>query len=630
MPASFEVPLVLPRSLSLLAAALPLIPLAGRDIAQALTSERVVRRAIAPGIGLSLWIVLVQLVGRTSGSFVIGLWGAAAILATGMIAYRLLRRLPPRPPSVALTRGVGRMGWIFIILSAIPVAALAFGYAFHDEHMYAGHMAIASKILNGAYPPAHPTFPAFELRYHYGFDLLAACLSAILRIPLDTALDSLAVLLWVYTAYILITLGEIWFGRGVLMAMMMLFAGGPPVCFNGFPRKPEQLVGLCPHGNLWTVPPLLSSWFQHPWSLGLPLAFGALLLVTARERQRPPALRFAVLGLMLAALSLSESVMFVCTLPTLVAVEIWALRGRGPRAWLGVILAGGAALGLAFWMGGFFAPSPSHKAGDGFSLAAGMVDGLRPSLLWMAQSFGPAIVLGIVGVFLLPRRGRPATLLFLGGSLLVLCTIRYKHYPFDMVKFGVVSALAMGIGGACAVGGVLRGLRRWTVTRWFARLVLAPALVIAATTGGIGFLIYFVAYPKRVGYARDHRGMAREDIQAASYLRARMKPGELVFRREGPAGRYALWAGLSVPWIDWATYAFGFPEVLVKSRLALLKSLPPDPDPYLKQGIVWFVLEPDDKALLSSAGRWVATNAATQEASFGKLRIFHLTGARSR
>src|SRR5262249_20085544 len=150
-----------------------------------------------------------------------------------------------------------------------------------------------------------------------------------------------------------------------------------------------------------------------------------------------------------------------------------------------------------------------------------------------------------------------------------------------------------------------------------------------ATSGGIAFTLFLPLFPSKAPFARDNRDWEREDVRAASYLRPLVKPAELVYRREGPAIRYVQWAGLSVPWIDWATHAFGFPETLVRARQNLLKSLPPTPQPYLEQGLVWFVLDPDDTKLLSHAQGWVSSGVAQEMKSFGKLRIFRLLGARS-
>ena len=41
------------------------------------------------------------------------------------------------------------------------------------------HLSTAAQLQNDVYPPRYPTFPAWELRYHYMFNVLTATLSAL-------------------------------------------------------------------------------------------------------------------------------------------------------------------------------------------------------------------------------------------------------------------------------------------------------------------------------------------------------------------------------------------------------------------------------------------------------------------
>jgi hypothetical protein len=628
------VPLILPRSLAWLLLALPAIPLAGRDLARAVTTERSLRRVLGPGIGLAIWLLLVHFGGRLTGSLTRGLWMACLAMVLGVVGHRLARRAGPRWTTTVLGRGVGKGALLAALVTAAPIALMAFAWAFHDEYMYAGHLAITSEILNDAYPPRHPTFPAFELRYHYGFDLLTACITAIFRLPPDTAMDWAAVSLWIYSALLLHTIGEIWMGRGrgFLAVVMTLFVGGIPVCMNGQPFELKELL-TCTIERAWTLPPFTSTFFQHPWSLGLPFALAAILIVTAREHQRP-FLRLVLLWVLLSALSLSESVLFVTVTPSLVAAETWFLwrhRKARPSAYLGILAAGLATLVVARLAGGFFAPSPAPGRPSAFYFELGVIPGLGPSLRWLAQSFGLVAPLAAVGVFLLPARARVLVALLITGSVGVLCTIHYRDYPFDMVKFGTVASLAMGLAAARAVAGLLPKRHGISFPRRLARLVPVIAIVLAATSGGLAYALFIPVFPTQANklFNRTCRGMARDDLRAAAYLRGEVKPGELVFRREGPAVRYVQWAGLPVPWIDWATYAFGFPEEMIRARLDLVKSLPSEPTRYLDQGIRWFVLEPDDKRLIGLADTWIAQKKAREVKRFGNLRIVALEEARA-
>jgi hypothetical protein len=119
--------------------------------------------------------------------------------------------------------------------------------------------------------------------------------------------------------------------------------------------------------------------------------------------------------------------------------------------------------------------------------------------------------------------------------------------------------------------------------------------------------------------------MSPDDARAASFLRARIGPGEMVYRKRGPAAGYAQWAGLPVPWSDWATAAFGFSPERLRARAAFLRELPREPLPYLEEGLDWFVLDAEDTRLGEIADQWVKGGAAKNVATLGALRIVRLS-----
>ncbi len=207
----------------------------------------------------------------------------------------------------------------------------------------------------------------------------------------------------------------------------------------------------------------------------------------------------------------------------------------------------------------------------------GVAGGLADTLRWHVQSHGPALLIALVGVPLLPRRGRLVTALLLGGSLVVLDTVQYAHSG-DIIKFAVVATLAMALAGTAAVSRVLDARRG----RGFARRALlgatGAALVLATTAGGAVFALVFFTKLVDGIYVHALPPMPPDDARAASFIRARVKPGEVVYRQKRRAAGYAQFAGLPVPWSDWGTKTFGFPQALYDARESLMKDQPPDPD----------------------------------------------------
>lgn len=632
MQPAYFIPLILSSSLAWLALALPAIPLVGWDITQALTTERSLRKVLGPAIGLSLWIEAVHLFGRATGSFSRGLvMGTLSMVAIAM-GWRLVRRMGPRLSTRSLGDGAGWPAVFLALAVAVPIALMAFLWSFHDEDLYVGHLSITSRILNDQYPPRHLTFPAFELRYHYGFDLLAACISAIFRVPPDIAIDWVSVCMWIYGALLLYTIGEVWLGprRGVFTMLLTLFAGGLPFCLNGKPFEVREILGVCLVNKAASIPGIVSNFFQHPWALGLPLAFATILVATAREHQRRW-IRYGVLTLLLSAISIAEVAMFLALTPAVLAAEIghlWHDEKRNAPAFLGVVAAGVVTLGIAVVMGGFFAPNPAADRPSLFYLKWGVLDGFGPSLHWFVQSFGLVGLLGLFGIVFLPRRARMLSALLLGGSLFVISVVHHPYSGDDLTwKFGVVALVVMGLGAARTVTLIWPGKTRMHMGKRLTRMSLAGILMIVSMCGGLAYAALFSVFPGRASrlFVHSCRDMSRADFDTATFLRREMRPGELVFRREPiPAHRYAQWAGLSVPWTDWATPAFGFSPDLLHARSSLLNELPPAPEAYLAQGISWFVLDPADTKLHKHADVWIAEGKARDVTRFGQLRVVKL------
>jgi hypothetical protein len=594
----------IPAALSLLVLALPGVFATGLSAARRVTGDRALALALAPALALAAWLSAVHAVGLATRSFVVGL--LLGTLATAVAAPLL----PGRPVETA-PRPADPRAWrrrlLLIVAVALPVAWMAFGWDFHDEDLLTGHLSIPAAIQNDVYPPRHLSFAAVELGYHHGFDLLTACIATLFRLRIGRAIDIATVGLWALSAWLLLALGERLLSRerAWLAVAATLFGGGLPCCLEASEHGIRDALGFCTIAGGAIASPLASNFFQHPWGLGVPLALATWLVFL--DGRRGPA-RLALLSLLLVALSFAQVVLFGALLASLGAAELLALRRerRPAKEWLALLACGALVVVGA-------RKKPPWQSGLPFTLRAGVAPG--SVVRWHLQSFGALLPVGAVGLCLLPPRARAPLGLFAALCLLALNFTAYR-YSGDSVKFGGAAGVALGLGAAVVVD---------RIARHGARLVAALALV-AVTAGGLAFALPFVALPSRVSTVLHAIDLAAspDDEPAAAFLRARARPGEIVYRRWGPSRVFALGAGLPTVWLDWGVSCFGYPATWIDARLELLRLLPASPEPWARQGITWFVLDDSDRDLRAHAAAWIAGGAAVEAARFGALQVIRL------
>jgi hypothetical protein len=626
-----RVVLPLPTSLILLALALPGVAVAGAALAARISRARLVRQALTPVLALALWLLAVHVAGVVAHGFVRGLSIGTGLVALAGGAAHVIRARRPEPAAVG--RGIGLWGLAWIVASALPIAWMAFRWAFHDEDLVTGHMSMASEILNDVYPPRHLTFAESPLRYHYGFDLLVACITALTRVRVDVGIDLATVVLWACTAALLFALGELFGRRGGLALAMVGLAGGPPLCLFGVPAR-NGFPGVCTMPGPGSLPPFASSFFQHPWGLGVPLALAVILLVLVRPPARDRAgavARLVALGVLLLALALGHVVLFVALVPSVLAADAWrSVRRKAGLHRAGTVLAlscgvvlAATALGLAPWSFG----GASASGGLGIALARGVT--FADAARWNVQAFGALLPLGVAGLVSASRPARAILAPLVLGSLVVVNALAYAHSG-DILKFGVVAQVSLALASVFALGRLARGRSRTNLSRVarLGRVAAASALALASTSGGIVFTGLFVTSAADRWFARTIEPMADDDQRAASFVRARVAPGEVVYRERRRSAGYAQWGGLPVVWDDWGTHGFGFPEARFARRTMLLQTLPAAPAAWLDEGVRWLVLGPADAPLRARADAWIASGDATQAASFGELTVVRLNPPR--
>jgi hypothetical protein len=515
------------------------------------------------------------------------------------------------------------------LVATALLAPMALMWALHDEELITGHLSIAAEIGRGVYPPRHLSFPQYELRYHYGFNLLTAILSALTGLEPARLIDPITLAAWAYSWCLLGAIGSRVIGPGgALMAPALTFLGGglPWVVPGEAASGAHRLLGSVWIDRAPLNPPMISYFFQHPWTLGLPPALASILI----HVEPPPggrsafAARLASLALLILALSQAQFVLFASLAAALVVAEPLAsgVRGLRPPRVAAVVVAFGLAVAASSRLGGFFLPPPAG-ADLGLEPTPGVAVGLIPSLLWHVGTFGLLLPLGVAGIAM-ARRGRLLLALLAAGGLAVVNALHYR-YSVDIAKFATVSALALGIGSAVAVARVLR-LRPKGLG-----LTLGVLLMAGVVAESLVFLAVFTFRPDIPPPDVFQRAVATlppEHRPAVAWLRDHVAADEAVYVREDLAHAYAERGGVPSAWFDVGTLTFGFPPWLLKARSRLLDGPADDPDAFLRQRVRWVALDASDERLDAVVRRWIDAGRAQEAARFGDVRVIRILAAR--
>ncbi len=632
-----------PAWLPLLLLALPGIALAAYAV-----NEVVFRRSdrplcTIPAIGTVLALLPTHILALACGSLTIGL--AVAWIVVGAAGYVWIlrhwrdfwcKRSPPRT-DIAQRLGIAALSTAPIVLPTILLN-------FFDDAYFNGHEAIIAHLQNGTYPPRYLYEPSLPLRYHYGFDLAGAIVTGLLRIRLDQAIDLLTLALWPCMFLLLWRLGEHFGGRraGLLVALTVCFSGGWPVLCtpDGFTASGVQslalrVLGKCTIERLPINPPFIAYFFQHPWSLGVPIFCLVVLQRAALFRTVNQPLAVAALVCSLSLLSLCQAVLFITTIITLGLTEIWCLLRARTYTASNVLLGLGASLVIAKLMGGFFVSGSFPPAGGIFDTGLVLRDlsgGAVAQIQWNIASFGVLLVLGIVGM-LRARRGKA----FLTGlatlTFVIVNALRYE-YTWDIVKFGAVSFIALAIGA----GLTLADLARWADTR--GRKVICGLIVIVLVGQGVLYPLFTALLfdphdrlPLSIQMIRPYLSSAYpvdpDQGRAVSFLRGHMDPAEVVYRAEEKSEPYAIWGGLPTqasvyPADSGDNDAYG----LGKGKFAARKELASISETWLDrlaaEHVAWVVTDPDDVAINAVLDGAEEQGRAVLAAQFGEVRVFRL------
>jgi hypothetical protein len=404
---------------------------------------------------------------------------------------------------------------------------------------------------------------------------------------------------------------------------MVSFGGGLP--FFAVDRGSPLLftfLGVASRDGVSLNRPTISYFFQHPWTVGLPLAVSILLLWSEPRRSRAA---YWLVGWLLVALFLCQYVLFLSLLAALaVADPLRRAASRGWRSWRQLrrswkslvafpALALGALLVTRF-LGGFALPPPDHLAE--LQLDLGVARTAAGSLLWHAETFGLLLPLGIAGLWRLGRL-RVVSLFLVAGSLLIINSVRYAHSE-DIAKFATVAGITLSLGSSALLWGWwTRGgrVRRWS----------SLALLAAASAAGLLFAAAFVFDVEGTELVvRAPVELHVEDRAVLAWLREHAGPEDVVYREPFPGLGYAQWGGVPQAWLDGMATRHGFSPARVERRSALLTTPPHGPEPYLRQNVRWFVVGDGDGELEGIAAAWVRDGRAEVVFTTPHLRLVHL------
>jgi hypothetical protein len=625
----------LPNELMALWFAVPGIWLGAKALTESLAADRAVRRILQPAAALAAWIVFVQLASMVARSFWIGLPAGTILLSiAGLIFW--LRRLGSNTRLSVSDAGslFSQAMWLSMIFVTAPIAVMALLGHFHDDLLPNGHMSFVAQLQNDYFPPRLLGFPHIPLRYHYGFDLVCAGLTALTRLRVDRAIQLVTVAGWAYCWCLLWVLGERLTGNkrgGLLTATATLLGGGIVVLFAPLALHhyhfanattlPRSLLGMYSVGDglrLRTI--IVEYFFQHPFSLGFPFAAATLLAVLIPSERGGRLARYVLLGLLLTSLSLTQDVLCVTLGATLAFTEIIvARRWQFAFVLIGVFVA-------AYACGGVLstripdAPPMGLYPRFWFTESHSLLWASRV-ILWHALIFVPLLPLSIWGARYVARPMRWPLLLLAGGSLAVPIFVGYA-YSADILKFSAVALFAMGILAGTALTALAgRSGRAWRIV--FGASLTATVMSAVVAIAGI-LWAQFSHVETLATYYEGPVQLGQDDRQAVVWLRRHASPDEVVYRKPGVALGYQQSGGLSSTAIALNTSQFGVSPRRAKMQDDLLKDVPSDLADYRAVGIVWFVVAPDDPRIDGNANRWLAAGEIAIKAQFGDLKIYRV------
>jgi hypothetical protein len=597
--------------------ALPGVFLLGWRLTGWLGSQAQARYLLAPAAAMAAFVTAVGIVGRATASFVVGLSvGTLALSLVGM-TWTGMRRAPDAPagsPSASTVRML-----LTGLVAVLPIAFLTLKGDFFDDFNAIGHRSLIAQFQNDVFPPRHQVFPEYPFRYHYGFNIVAAALTALPRLSVSWAIDVLVIAGFLWSWCLAWTLGErlARSQEGAWTALASLYGGGAFFWFiwhSGWAAQGP--VGIVIGGNRINFP-VIMYYFQKPFALGFVLALAILLVASYTPPPRGWE-RSLLLAVLLAGLYLVQEALFVTVGLSLTAQEL--LADRKPRAVLPLLL----AIPMAVLTGGMlFSSMPADQAG---LLRFRFWPAQDPAgvLAWYALTSGLLLPLGLLGLLVMSRL-RPFFLLLMAGSFGAPLFVDNPH-SWDIVKLATVGQLAAGVAAGSALAWLAEKATAWRR----AALAAAVILLVASPVGYLAFWIREMVRPTpEIGQQlAAQRDLPRVDDweKLLSWLRARVPFEGTVYAMNPRLSQMILLVGLNGAGpARWNDLQFGVPQPRIDRRNALLDERPPDPRRWIREGVTWFVIGPGEP-MGDTVRKWEAAGQARRVYAAGPWEVYRLDG----
>ena len=602
----------------LLTPALAGVWLLGRRLTETLDGWPEGRALVAPAAACASFIVAVGIVGRLTGSFVIGLCVGTLALAAAGVAWtvRSARGGPgPDRPASPSRRAMLLSG----LVAAIPVAFLTLCADFWDDFNAIGHRSLIAQFQNGVFPPRHQVFPEYPFRYHYGFNLVAAALTGLLRVSVAGAIDLLVIVGFVWAWCLAWRLGErlTRSGRGHWTALATLYGGGAFFWFILHADWASQgAVGVQIGGNRINFP-LVMYFFQKPFALGVPLALAVLLVASVAPEEGRWRRRSLLLGVLLGALYLVQEALFVTVGLSLAAHDL--LAERRARA----LVAPALGIVLAIALGGVLFAAMPGEHGSLLRLRLWPAQHAPGGVLtWYLLTTGLLLPLGVLGLLVMPAL-RTLLALLMAGSFAAPLFFEDPH-SWDIVKLATVGQMAAGLAGGSALAWLAEKKSTWRSSA----LAASVLLLVASPLGYLGYWIREVVRPtpeigRPLAMQRDLPKSAEWDA-LIGWLRRRAPADGAVYTSNPRLVQQVLLAGLhSAGPPRWNDLQFGIPQLRITRREALLKEVPSEARRWMDEGVFWVIVRADEP-LAPVVQRWEADGRARRVRAAGPWLLYRL------
>jgi hypothetical protein len=383
--------------------------------------------------------------------------------------------------------------YFFIIL--YPIAVVARNFFIWDYVGQEGRFAMQQAFLFRTFPLESFSVLGEPLSYHYGFDALAAAISALLNLPLDMSNICLSYFLVILFFSSLIGLSKVLFpqlsaSKHALVGTAGLYSGGLPFYWGS--QDLESLYsGFLPNFDLkglWILPPTTSFFFQRSFGIGLPIFICLIFLHFNKELASKSSLLLFPKTLLICGLAITNTTLAVTTATIFVLVlfieAIKVLRNR--RMQIGKTLFEPFGLFtiqflslLAF--NGFFKFLSGNKTSTKrFGIGTcGHLESCISYANWLILSF----LISVIGIYL-ARRCLVVVLVAIAG-MGINFFVDFAGSP-DILKFAVAPRLFVSIG-------LMAGLLQMTFRKSMNRVISYSLVLLITLSSSISFLTPLVA-----------------------------------------------------------------------------------------------------------------------------------------